>query len=68
MCYGELKSCNLSFSKPSQERFGNIFSTNPKFIVHTASWSQTERPAFAVHEVGAAEGPSPEAAPSFCCA
>ena len=27
-----------------------------------------QRPAFAVHEVGAAEGRSPEAAPSFCCA
>ena len=25
-----------------------------------------QRPAFAVHEAGAAEGRSPEAAPSFC--
>ena len=27
-----------------------------------------QRPAFAVHEVGAAGGRGPEAAPSFCCA
>ena len=27
-----------------------------------------QRPAFAVYEVGAAEGRSPEAAPSFRCA
>ena len=30
--------------------------------------SNKQRPAFAVHEVGAAERRSPEAAPSFCCA
>ena len=30
--------------------------------------AQKQRPAFAVHEVGEAEGRSPEAAPSFCCA
>ena len=46
-----------------------FFKQKTAYEILTCDWSSDVCSSdLAVHEVGAAEGRSPEAAPSFCCA